>query len=545
MAIVAAWRSGRFAPKTLVSNVTAGVIVGVVAIPLAMAFAIASGVRPEYGLYTSIVAGVIVALFGGSPVQIAGPTGAFIVILAGVTAKYGFAGLQLATLMAGILLVAMGAMKLGSVIRFVPIPVIAGFTTGIGFVIWVGEWKDFFGLPAPHAANFVATAGSLLQSMPKLHVATTLLAVASLVILIGAPKVRGLARIPAPLVALVVMTIAEAVFHFRGVATIGTAFGGIPQTFPHIALPELRGEALIDLIGPAITIALLCAIESLLSAVVADGMAGTTHDSNQELIGQGLANIVAPFAGGFASTGALARTATNVRNGGTNPIAGVTHSVFLILVVAFLAPLAKDVPLCVLAAILFVVAYNMCDFVHFSYIVRSAPRADVAILLITFALTIFTTLVVAVLTGIGLATIQFLRRMARSVEVSAMSEHDIRTELADSPVTVPPGVIAYTIEGPVFFAATQPFVRTLSEIHASARVVILRLRHVPFIDISGLQSLNEVIQTLRRRNVRVILCEASPRVSAKLLRAGVVTQLASNGYADDFAGALSAAAGAI
>ena len=545
MAIVTAWRGGRFAPKTLVSNVTAGVIVGVVAVPLAMAFAIASGVRPEYGIYTSIVAGAIVAIFGGSPVQIAGPTGAFIVILAGITAKYGFGGLQLASLMAGVLLVVMGVAKLGAVIRFVPIPVVAGFTTGIGVVIWVGEWKDFFGLPAPHATNFVSTAGALLQSLPHLHVATTVLAVASLVILIGSPKVPGLARVPAPLIALVVMTLAETLCRFPGVATIGTAFGGIPQSFPHLALPPLRGETVVELIGPAVTIALLCAIESLLSAVVADGMAGTKHDSDQELIGQGLANIVAPLVGGFASTGALARTATNVRNGGTNPIAGITHSVFLVLVIAFLAPLAKDVPLCVLAAILFVVAYNMCDFAHFWYIARSAPRADVAILLVTLALTIFTTLVVAVLTGMALATIQFLRRMARSVDVSPMSERDIRTELADAEIAIPPGVIAYTIEGPVFFAATQPFVRALSEIHASARVVVLRLRHVPFIDISGLQSLKEVIQTLRKRNVRVILCEATPRVAGKLLRAGIVTHRASSTYADDFAGAISAAAGAL
>jgi SulP family sulfate permease len=538
VAIVAAWRSKRLSSKTVLPNITAGVIVGVVALPLAMAFAIASGARPENGLYTSIVAGIIVALFGGSPVQIAGPTGAFIVILAGITAKYGFGGLELATLMAGVLLVAMGVARLGGVIRFIPTPVIAGFTTGIGVVIWVGEWKDFFGLPSPHAANFLYTAGALLHSLPRLQLATTGLALASLAILIGAPKVRGLARVPAPLIALVVLTIAQAAFHFRGVATIGTAFGGIPQTLPAFALPDIRLATVVALIGPAITIALLCAIESLLSAVVADGMAGTAHDSNQELIGQGLANIVNPFAGGFACTGALARTATNVRNGGTNPISGIAHSLFLVLFIVFLAPLAKNVPLAVLAAILFVVAYNMCDFAHFWYIIRSAPRADVAILLVTFTLTIFTTLVIAVITGITLATIQFLRRMARSVDVSVMSDRDIQAELADPAVAVPPGIIVYAIEGPVFFAATQPFVRALIEINAGARVVVLRLRHVPFIDITGLQSLKEVIQTLRKRGVRVILCEANPRVATKLLRAGVITHLGSNAYAADFAGAI-------
>jgi len=525
IALVAAWRDKRFVKSAILPNILAGLIVGVVALPLAMAFAIGSGARPENGLYTAIVAGLIVASFGGSPVQIAGPTGAFIVILSGITAKYGFAGLETATLMAGVILIVMGVLRLGAIIAFIPAPVIVGFTTGIGVVIWIAEWKDFFGLPAIHEPNVLATLWALIRSLPHLQLAPTGIAVASLAILIFAPRVRGLSRVPSPLIALVLATLAEAIFHFPGVATIGSSFGAIPQHFPHLSLPPFNTHIIIELLGPAFTIALLCAIESLMSAVVADGMANIKHDSNQELIGQGLANIVAPLFGGFAATGALARTATSVRNGGTNPIAGITHALVLIVTVIFLAPLAANVPLAVLAAILFVVAYNMSDIAHFSYMVRRAPRADVAILFITFLLTVFTTLVIAVNVGIVLATIQFLRRMAGSVDVRTMSETDIRAELPASIPALPPGVVVYAIEGPVFFAAAHNFIKALIDTNLSPTTAVIRLRYVPFIDITGLQSLDEVLRTLEKRHVRVIICEANERVTGKIIRAGIIDRL--------------------
>jgi len=539
IALVAAWRDKRFVKSAILPNILAGLIVGVVALPLAMAFAIGSGARPENGLYTAIVAGLIVASFGGSPVQIAGPTGAFIVILSGITAKYGFAGLETATLMAGIILIVMGVLRLGAIIAFIPAPVIVGFTTGIGVVIWISEWKDFFGLPPLHEPNVLATLWALIRSLPHLQLAPTGIAVASLAILIFAPRVRGLSRVPSPLIALVLATLAEAIFHFPGVATIGSSFGAIPQQFPHLSLPPFNTHIIVELLGPAFTIALLCAIESLMSAVVADGMANIKHDSNQELIGQGLANIVAPLFGGFAATGALARTATSVRNGGTNPIAGITHAVVLILTVIFLAPLAANVPLAVLAAILFVVAYNMSDIAHFSYMVRRAPRADVAILFITFFLTVFTTLVIAVNVGIVLATIQFLRRMADSVDVRTMSETDIRAELPASIPALPPGVVVYAIEGPVFFAAAHNFIKALIDTNLSPTTAVIRLRYVPFIDITGLQSLDEVLRTLEKRHVRVIICEANERVTGKIIRAGITDRLDPADVTRTFASAIA------
>jgi len=536
IAALEAFRAGLYRRDTLLANVIAGAIVGIVALPLAMAFAIAAGVRPENGIYTAIVAGLIVSLFGGSRVQIAGPTGAFIVILAGITARYGVGGLQIATLMAGAMLLAFGIARLGGVIRFIPMPVIAGFTAGIGVIIFVGEWKDFFGLPAVSGTQFSERLWHLVLALPQLHPATTAIALLSLAILLFAPKIKAIARIPAPLVALVIATLVQAIFRFPGVATLGTAFGGIPQVLPAFALPSLPPGELVELIGPAFTIALLGAIESLLSAVVADGMTGHKHNSNQELIGQGLANIVVPFFGGIAATGAIARTATNIRNGATNPIAGIVHAATLVLVVLVLAPLAASVPLAVLAAILFVVAYNMSDVKHFAYIVRSAPRADVAILLITFGLTIFTSVVIAVNAGIILAALQFLRRMSAAVTVEQVPTEDMSEELARSGITaLPLGVLVYGIEGPFFFAAVETFERALINTRTDPKILIIRLLHVPFIDITGLKTIIEVIEKLEKRSVRVMLCEANARVYGKLVRAGVLTLLQPDDYADDFA----------
>jgi SulP family sulfate permease len=540
IALQEAWTAGLLRREHWTRNLIAGVIVGVVALPLAMAFAIASGAKPEHGIYTAIVAGVLVSLFGGSRVQIAGPTGAFIVILAGVTAKHGIDGLQIATVMAGAMLLLLGAARLGNIIKFIPDPVIVGFTAGIGVIIFVGQWKDFFGLPAVEGAHFHEKFWHLLLALPQLHPATTALAALSLALLAITPRIAHMQRVPGPLVALVVASVVQSVFRFDGVATIGSAFGGIPQGLPEFSFPQITLSRIVELIGPAFTIAMLGAIESLLSAVVADGMAGTKHDSNQELIGQGAANIVAPLFGGFAATGAIARTATNIRNGGTSPIAGVAHSVTLVLIVLFLAPLAADIPLSALAAILFVVAYNMSEAKHFVRMVVRAPRADVAILLITFSLTVFVDLVIAVNIGVIIAMMHFMRRMASSVEVQKLSDSDLQAELAHRGTAgLPAGVLVYAIEGPFFFGAVENFERALAQTHTDPKILVLRLRRVPYVDITGIQTLEEVVQELKRRSVTVVLCEANPRVHAKLEKAGILETIGHHNYYAELVAALA------
>ncbi len=540
-AILEAHRAGLLAREHWLRNIIAGVVVGVVALPLAMAFAIASGARPEQGLYTAIVAGLLVSAFGGSRLQIAGPTGAFIVILSGVTARYGIDGLQIATLMAGAMLLLLGIARLGTIIKFIPDPVIVGFTAGIAVIIFVGQWQYFFGLPAVGGDHFHEKFLELLRALPALHPATTALATGSLALVIFSARIPGLKRVPGPLVALMVATAVQAGFGFEGVATIGSAFGGIPLGLPTPEMPEVSFRRVIELIGPAFTIAMLGAIESLLSAVVADGMAGTRHDSNQELIGQGIANLAAPIFGGFAATGAIARTATNVRNGGTGPLAGIVHALTLVLVLLVLAPLAVNVPLAALAAILFVVAWNMADARHFLHMARRAPRADVAILLVTFALTVFADLVVAVNIGVILATLHFLRRMASSVEVRQATEEELGEEMARLGLgRLPEGVLVYTVEGPFFFGAVENFERALAGTHTDPGVLIIRLRWVPFMDITGLQTLEEAVRDLQRRGVRVMLSGANERVQAKLERAGVVDLVGRNNSFSEFGDALAA-----
>jgi len=523
IAIVEAARAGLLARETWGRNLVAGLVVGVVALPLAMAFAMASGVKPEQGIYTSIIAGLAVSLFGGSRIQIAGPTGAFVVILAAIVARHGVDGLLLATLMAGVILILFGAAKFGGVLRYIPDPVIVGFTAGIGVVIWVSQWKDFFGLPAPAGEHFHEKLVHLLQSLPQLHPATTGLAVLSLLLAIYAPRVPGLQRVPGPLVAMVAATILQATIGFEGVATIASAFGGIPQSLPHFVWPALSLDRLVSLVPAAFTIAMLGAIESLLSASVADGMAGTRHDSNQELIGQGIANVISPLFGGIAATGAIARTATSFRNGATNPLAGIVHSVLLLAILLLLAPLAGAVPLAALAAILFLVAWNMSEARHFMRMVRTAPRADVAILLITFVLTVMVDLVIAVNVGVILAMLLFLRRMSNAVEVLRVDERALDAELRGTGrETLPRGVIVYSIEGPFFFGAVESLERVLGRTHTDPRAIVIRLGRVPFMDATGLQAIEEATRNLERRGVRVLYCEARPNVLRKLVRVELV-----------------------
>lgn len=540
IAVKEAWKAGLFKRENWIPNIVSGVIVGVVALPLSMAFAIASGVKPEQGIYTAIIAGLAVSLFGGSRLQIAGPTGAFIVILAAITAKYGVDGLQIASVMAGIILMLMGLARFGSIIKFIPDPVIVGFTAGIGVIIWVGQWPDFFGFAKVSGAHFHEKLWHMLQALPHMQFNTTALALLSLALILLAPRIPGMRRVPGPLIAMVVVTLIQSVFHLEGVATIGSTFGGIPQGMPHIGLPAITLPRIIELIGPAFTIAVLGTIESLLSAVVADGMAGTKHNSNQELIGQGIANIAAPFFGGFAATGAIARTATNIRNGGNSPLSGIVHAVTLVLVLFLLAPLAADIPLAVLAAILFVVAYNMSELKHFSRMVKRAPRADVAILLITFSLTVFADLVVAVNIGVILAMLQFMRRMAASVEMQHLSEQDLTPELTHEGFSkLPDGVMVYSIEGPFFFGAVENFERALAQTHTDPHTLLIRLRRVPFMDITGLQSLEEAIEHLKKRGVEIMLCEANDRVKARLGKTGILKIIGEHNYFNNFASALN------
>ena len=346
---------------------------------------------------------------------------------------------------------------------------------------------------------------------------------------------------PGPLLAVVVACCVQAVWHLEGVATIGSAFGGIPKGMPALHWPALSLERAVELISPAFAIAMLGAIESLLSAVVADGMAGTRHDSNQELVGQGIANLFAPLFGGFAATGAIARTATNVRNGATSPIAGVVHSLTLLLIVLLAAPLAASLPLATLAAILFVVAWNMSEARHFIKMIRRAPRADVLILLVTFILTVFVDLVAAVYIGVILATLQFMRRMASSIEIKQTTEQELRAEAAlpgGSPV--PRGVLVYAIEGPCFFGAVENFERALAGTHTDPKVLIIRLQRVPFIDITGLQTLEEVIHDLKRRHVSVLLCGANERVYGKLEKAGIIEIIGADRHYAELPDALAA-----
>lgn len=536
--LIESYQAGLFQKKHWLPNIISGMIVGVVALPLAMAFAIASGAQPEQGLYTAIVAGLFVSLFGGSRLQIAGPTGAFIVVLSGITAKYGMDGLQVATLLAGLFLFLMGVLRLGAVIRFIPYPVIVGFTAGIAVVIFIGQWQYFFGLPTPHGAHFHEKFWQLLQSFSQIKWTTTALGCVSLAVVLYGNKLPGLQRVPGPLLALVAATILETIFHFPGVATIGSMFGGIPQGLPSFHIPDLSWARIMELTGPAFAIAMLGAIESLLSAVVADGMGGTRHDSNRELMGQGLANIFAPLFGGFAATGAIARTATNIRNGGNSPISGVVHALTLLLIILFLAPLAVDVPLTTLAAILFVVAWNMSEVKHAIALLKRAPLADIMVLLVTFSLTIFVDLVMAVNIGVIMAVGHFLLRMAASVEINP---HPVSEDSSISGEETNPNILTYTIEGPIFFGAVKQFEYAFNAAHFNPKIVIIRFGWVPLVDFTGLQALEDSIKNLQKNGVRVILCETNKAIENKLQKAGIFDLLGQ----DNVFAELDAAKGAL
>ena len=520
-AFLDAWRAGLFRRDHILRNVGAGLVVGVVALPLAMAFAIASGAQPQQGLYTALVASVVVALLGGTRVQIAGPTGAFAVMLAGVTAKYGLGGLQVVTLLAGAMLLLFGVTRIGGVIRYVPESVVLGFTAGIAIVIWVGQWQNFLGLPAVQGVALYEKLPGLIAALAHVHPATAMLGVASLLVVVFWSRLPLVGHIPAPLVALLGGTVAVAIAHPAGVATIGSVFGGIPSGLPSLTPPHVTFATALSLLRPAFAIALLGAIESLLSATVADGLAGTRHDPNQELVGQGLANVAAGLFGGFAATGALARTATSVRHGGDSPIAGVVHAGVVALVLVVLAPLAAFVPLATLAAILFVVAFNMGQFDRVWRVVRRAPRSDVGVMLVTLGLSVMVDLSLAVEVGVILALLNFFRRMTAAVEVRPFDAEELASRLPVHSAVLPDDVIVYSIDGPFFFGATEQFERALLHSDTDPRAVIIKLANVPFVDLTGIVALKDAVESLEHRGVAVALCGANTAVAARLKQADV------------------------
>src|SRR6266446_1023136 len=509
--------------RTFFSDLAAGVTVGIVALPLAIGFGIASGVTPAQGLWTAIIAGAIIAALGGSKVQIGGPTGAFVPILAGVVAIHGYAGLALATVMAGIFLVAMGALKLGSLIKFIPYPVIAGFTSGIAIIIFVGQLKEFLGLDAQMPRHTLEQVWTIAQHLGETHGPALALGLLALAILILWPKKWQAA--PASIVAVIVPTIVVVAMH-PGVQTIGTKFGGIPSGFPALNVPHFSFAQIQELMAPALTIAVLGAIESLLSAMVADGMIETRHDSNQELIGQGLANIVTPFFGGISATGAIARTATNIRSGAKTPVAGMIHSVTLLVIVLVAAPLAKSIPLTALSAVLLVVAYRMGEWDNFPELWRG-PKSDFMVLIVTFGLTVIFDLTIAVGVGLTMASALFVRRMEAITQirlVTADSELDVGGgSIRDK--EIPEGVLVYRIEGPFFFGAAEKLETALERYSTVPRVVIFRMRTVPAVDATGLHALEVMLDKFHRRGTQLILSGVQPQPMKVLFKAGFVDKI--------------------
>jgi len=512
------------------SDLIAGVIVGVVALPLAIAFAIASGVTPDRGLYTAIIAGFLISAFGGSRVQIGGPTGAFVVVVYGIVQLHGIDGLIVATIMAGIILVILGVAKLGTVIRFIPHPVIVGFTSGIAVIIFSSQVKDFLGLrmgdlPVEFIPKWRAFAANLDSISPQ----ALAVSLAALLIMVLWPRVSR--RIPGPFVALIATTAAVRLLDIP-VETIGTRFGAISAALPQLIVPNVSLTQVTALVGPAFTIALLAAVESLLSAVVADGMIGSRHRSNMELVAQGVANIVSPMFGGMPATGAIARTATNVKNGGRTPVAGMVHALTLLLITLFFGRWAALIPLATLAAILVVVAYHMSEWRTFRSEL-TAPKSDVVVLLTTFALTVLVDLTVAIEVGMVLAAFLFMRRMAEVTNVSIVTR-----ELADGPDNeeendpnsvrrreIPPGVEVFEINGPFFFGAAEQFKDTLGQIAKNPKVLIIRMRDVPAVDSTGLHALHELARRCKHDGTLLLLSDVHAQPMFALVRSDMLVEL--------------------
>jgi SulP family sulfate permease len=520
-----------------VADVTAGVIVGVVALPLAIAFAIASGLGPQAGLYTAIIAGFLISALGGSRVQIGGPTGAFVVIVYGIVQQYGVAGLTVATMMAGVILVVLGVAKLGGAIKFIPAPVVTGFTSGIAVIIFSGELRDYFGLQmASVPAEFVAKLEAYRAHIDSVNPWAMVIATVTVALLVYWPRLSR--KIPAPFVALLVTTALVQLFHIP-VETIGSRFGGIDASFPMPHLPAIALHDLSKLVAPAFTIAMLGGIESLLSAVVADGMMGTRHRSNMELVAQGVANIITPLFGGIPATGAIARTATNIKAGGRTPVAGIVHSITLLMITLFFGRWAALIPMATLAGILVVVAYHMSEWRTFRGMF-GAPRSDVAVLLVTFFLTVLVDLTVALGVGMVLASFLFMRKMAETTHVRAVTDmfsdadsdgDDSGSALANS--SIPRGVQIYEIDGPFFFGAAEKFKETMGSIERPPIVLILRMRKVGLLDATGIALIRELVKKGKHEGTTLVLSDVHAQPMVAMTRSDLHDVIGEENFVGD------------
>jgi SulP family sulfate permease len=526
--------------KQAITDTAAGVIVGIVALPLAIAFAIASGLSPEYGLYTAIVAGFLISALGGSKVQIGGPTGAFVIIVFGIVQTHGVAGLQIATLMAGIILVVFGLARFGGAIKFIPFPVTTGFTSGIAVIIALQQYVPFLGLrPTEEPAHFIGKVRAYAAISDSVNWQAAAVGLLTLLILVYWPRVSR--RVPAPFVALIIGTLLVSLLGLQ-VETIGSRFGEIRFGLPHFRLPDVDPSALRPLVAPAFSIALLAAIESLLSAVVADGMIGTRHKSNTELVAQGIANIASPLFGGMPATGAIARTATNIRMGARTPVAGIVHAITLLLIGLFFGRWVTLVPMPVLAGILLMVAYHMSEWRTFTGELRG-PRSDVAVMLITFFLTVLVDLTVAIQAGMVLAAFLFMRRMAEVTNVSAITnEMDDEAQWRPGgarPAFIPKGVQVYEINGPFFFGAAEKFKDTLGDIERKPHTLILGMRNVPAMDSTGLAALRDLVKRSRKDGTRVVLAGVHAQPMVVLARSGFLEDIGEENLAGDIEEALA------
>ena len=514
--------------KTFVADLMAGIIVGIVALPLAIAFGIASGVTPEKGIITAIVAGFVISALGGSKVQIGGPTGAFIIIIYGIIQQYGMEGLTIATLMAGVFLILFGLLHLGTIIKFIPYPIVVGFTSGIAVTIFTTQVKDLFGLNITSVpSDFIEKWIRYFNNFSTVDLWSSVIGIVSVVIIMLTPKVSK--KIPGSLVAIIVMTVAALLLkQFAGVEsieTIGDRFA-ISNSLPEATVPALSWETIKNLVSPAITIAILGAIESLLSAAVADGVIGDHHNSNTELIAQGVANLASPIFGGIPATGAIARTMTNINNGGRTPIAGIMHAVVLLLIFLFLMPLAKYIPMACLAGVLVVVSYGMSGWRSFLALMKN-PKSDVTVLLITFFLTIIFDLTIAIEVGLIIACLLFMRRMSETTDVHIIS-NEINPDDEDSDMhlgniehlTIPKGVEVYEINGPYFFGAGNRFEEIMATLGDRPQVRIIRMRKVPFVDSTGIHNLTNLCEMSQKEGIQIVLSGVTEKVHSQLDKAG-------------------------
>ena len=517
-----------YTKKQFTSDLIAGVIVGIVALPLAIAFAIASGVKPEQGLYTAVIAGFVIGALGGTRAQISGPTGAFIVIIYGIVQQYGYDGLAVATILAGFILVAMGLLRMGAFLKFIPYPVTVGFTTGIALIIFSGQIRDFFGLRMESVpADFVEKWQAYFHSAATVNWQALAVGAASLAIVFLWPRITP--KVPGSLVAIVVITAAVHLLSLN-VETIGSRFGSVPNTLPAPHFPHLTWGLITKMFSPAITIALLAAIESLLAAVVADGMMGTRHRSNMELIAQGIGNIVSPIFQGIPATGAIARTATNIKSGGRTPVAAIIHALTLLLIMVFFGRWAALIPMPTLAAILIFVSYNMSEYHAFLKLLKS-PKSDVAVLVVTFLLTVLIDLTVAIQVGVVLAAFLFLQRMSEVAQVSSLTgniseeEEDPNNPRAISKRVVPPGVEVFEVYGSLFFGAIERFKDAMRRVEKKPKVLIIRMRMVPAIDATGLQVLEDVLERTRREGGTLMLTGVAAQPMEAMERSGFLKSL--------------------